>query len=89
MLYNFKHKLSSFPIDIVINHFIQKNEENGNLYLKQIQNLNAQTNQIENLLMNEYKNLENSFQEIKENIICINNRNNEIEDDLIKNNIIF
>ena len=39
--------------------------------------------------MNEYKNLENSFQEIKENIICINNRNNEIEDDLIKNNIIF
>ena len=80
---------SSFPIDIVINHFIQKNEENGNLYLKQIQNLNSQTNQIENLLMNEYKNLENSFQEIKENIICINNRNNEIEDDLIKNNIIF
>ena len=39
--------------------------------------------------MNEYKNLEKSFQEIKENIICINNRNNEIEDDLIKNNIIF
>ena len=80
---------SSFPIKMVVEHFVSKNEEEGNEYINNLNSLLYETNEIQNLLMKDYKNLEKSFQQNTKNINTFFNKNNDIENDLIKNDIIF
>ena len=80
---------SSFPIKMVVEHFVSKNEEEGNEYINNLNSLLYETNEIQNLLMKDYKNLEKSFQQNTKNINTCFNKNNDIENDLIKNDIIF
>ena len=74
---------------MVVEHFVSKNEEEGNQYLNNLNNLLFETNEIQNLLMKDYNNLESSFQQNSKNIINFYKKNNDIENDLIKNDIIF
>ena len=74
---------------MVVEHFVSKNEEEGNEYINNLNSLLYETNEIQNLLMKDYKNLEKSFQQNTKNINTFFNKNNDIENDLIKNDIIF